>query len=78
MPRITLPRPEKLSKSSSILATKALVITLATAVLFFQDLALIFGDALENAMLSYVLAIPFLFDDEIEEGFQLRVSVPLG
>jgi exosortase len=54
---ITLPS-SLLTQKRLALATKAAVIVWATVTVFFQDLAVIFNNALQNEMTSYVLAIP--------------------
>ena len=61
MQKVKLPKLENLSRSSCVLIIKALVIIFAALTLFHQDLTIIFADALESEMTSYILAIPFLF-----------------
>jgi len=61
MQKIKLPKIEKPSKNVFVLAIKVLAISFSALTLFHQDLAIIFADALESELTSYILAIPFLF-----------------
>lgn len=49
------------SVSSLAVILKASVITIAVLALYYQDLNIIFNDALQNEATSQVLAIPLLF-----------------
>jgi exosortase len=65
-------------RSHIILALKALTITVATLILFHQDLAIIFSDALQSEITNYMLAIPFIFTYLIyRKRKMLRAVVPL-
>lgn len=50
-----------ITQTSLVLTLKIAVIAAATLTLFFQDLALVFSDALQNETTNYILAIPFIF-----------------
>jgi len=49
-----------LTQETLAIALKASVILFATFAVFFQDLAIIFNDALRNETTSYILVIPFI------------------
>ena len=53
--------PLETHRSHIILALKALTITVATLILFHQDLTIIFSDALQSEITNYMLAIPIIF-----------------
>jgi len=53
-------RIPRLTQSDLWLAAKASTLTVAVAALYYQDLALIFNDALKNDATSYILVIPIL------------------
>jgi len=53
--------PLETHRSHIILALKALTITVATLILFHQDLTIIFSDALQSEITNYILAIPIIF-----------------
>ncbi len=55
-----LPWPPQLNQSM-VLTAKIALIASATIALYFQDLVIIFSDALQNEANSYLLAIPILF-----------------
>jgi exosortase len=60
-------------------ALKIAVIVTATLTVFFQDLTLIFTDALHNETTSYILAIPFIFVYLIyRKRKMLRAVMPLS
>ncbi len=60
------------------IATKTGVIVLAVLTVFFQDLALIFEDALRNETTSYILAVPFILVYLIyRKRKMLRAVIPL-
>jgi len=50
----------QIPQETSIVAIKITVVILATVIVFSQDLAMIFNDALQSETTSYILAIPFL------------------
>jgi exosortase len=58
--RINLKPFSSLHQETIAIATKASVFIFALGAVFFQDLALIFKDALQTETTSYILAVPFL------------------
>jgi len=59
-------------------AIKIAVATLATVTVFFQDLAIIFNDAIQNETTSYILAIPFLLVYLIyRKRKMIKAAIPL-
>ncbi len=80
MPRITfkLHWHPSITQTSLAFALKAAVVVTATLTLFFQDLMLVFNDALQNEATSYILAIPFIFAYLIyRKRKMLRAAIPL-
>ena len=66
------------STSSLALILKISTIAIALSALYFQDLSIIFNDALENQATSHVLAIPILFIYLVyRKRKMLRASIPL-
>jgi exosortase len=66
------------SHDNLVIALKASAITVAVIALFFQDLNVIFADALSNETTSYILAIPFLFAYFVyRKRKMLRAVIPL-
>jgi exosortase len=81
MPTIRLPslqRPAALKNPGSLaLGLKASTLIVAAMALYFQDLRIIFTDALTNESTSYILIIPFLFAYLIyRKRRMLRASMP--
>lgn len=58
--RLRTQRFPRVSKETLTVAIKIAVIVFTTLIVFFQDLAIIFNDALQNETTSYMLAVPFL------------------
>jgi len=59
-------------------AIKITIVTLATVTVFFQDLAMIFNDALQNETTSYILAIPFLLTYLIyRKRKMIKAAIPI-
>ena len=50
-----------LTRSAMALSIKAFAVLLATTAIFYQDLAILANEALKNELMSYILAVPFLF-----------------
>ena len=48
------------SQRNTVLMLKASILVFAAVAMFFQDLALIFTDALQNETTSHILVVPFL------------------
>lgn len=62
MPEIRLPKIQRLASISNLaIALKASAIGVAVAALFYQDLSIIFNDALRDEATSHILVIPFIF-----------------
>jgi exosortase len=74
----SLPRLAGLKNPSNLaLALKASTLIVAVITLYFQDLRIIFTDALTNESTSYILIIPFLFAYLIHRKRRmLRASMP--
>jgi hypothetical protein len=49
-----------LTQNTLAIVAKAATLIFATGAIFFQDLALIFNDALQTETTSYILVVPFL------------------
>jgi exosortase len=61
-----------------IVALKISIVAFATVTVFFQDLAIIFNDALQSETTSYILAIPFLLTYLIyRKRKMIKASIPL-
>jgi exosortase len=77
----TSAKPESLSSSTTKtmpLVIKTAVILFAIVTMFFQDLMLIFTDALKSETTSYILAVPFIFAYLIyRKRRMLRAVIPL-
>lgn len=77
----TSAKPESLpslTAKTMPLVIKTAVIVFAIATVFFQDLVLIFNDALKSETTSYVLAAPFIFGYLIyRKRKMLRAVIPL-
>ena len=58
--RLKLQHFPQIPQDTLTVAIKITIVTLATVAMFFQDLAIIFNDALQNETTSYILVIPFL------------------
>jgi len=81
MPKIVpkLQRHLPIIPTDLVSALKIAVIVTATLTVFFQDLTLIFTDALHNETTSYILAIPFIFASLIyRKRKMLRAVMPLS
>jgi exosortase len=66
------------NRSNLALALKASTLVVAVTALYFQDLRIIFTDALTNESTSYTLIIPFLFAYLIyRKRRMLRAAIPL-
>lgn len=50
-----------LTRSTIALSIKAFAVLLASIAIFYQDLTIVVNEALKSEMLSYIIAIPFLF-----------------
>lgn len=60
--KVKLPTIQQLASASNVaLALKAATVVVAVIALFYQDLNMIFNDALRNEATSYILVIPILF-----------------
>jgi exosortase len=68
----------KFTETHVILGLKTATVLIATIVLFSQDLTILFYDALQSEITSYLLAIPFLFAYLIyRKRKMLRAVIPL-
>jgi len=73
-----LPSMPQFSRSSLILSLKISTILVASLVIFYQDINIIFSDALQDESTSHILAIPILFVYLIyRKRKMLRAVVPL-
>jgi len=79
---IAFPRlhwPAVFSSSRIVFAIKLSVISVAAIVIFYQDLTLLFSDALQNETTSYMLAVPFIFAYLVyRKRNMLRTVLPLN
>ena len=60
-PNITFPNLHILNQTNLAIAMKGATITIAVIVLFFNDLSIIFLDALQSETTNYILVVPFIF-----------------
>jgi len=68
----------QLTKATSAIAIKVSIVVFATIMVFFQDLTIIFNDALQNEATSYMLAIPFLLIYLVyRKRKMVKASIPL-
>jgi exosortase/archaeosortase family protein len=74
-----LPRHFPVISTHQVLALKIVVILLATLTVFFQDLKVVFTDALSNGTTSYMLAVPFILAYLVyRKRKMLRAVMPLN
>jgi exosortase len=67
-----------MTKETFMVVVKFAVVVSAALVFFYQDLALVFGDGLQNEAASYVLVIPFLVAYLIfRKRKMIRAAIPL-
>jgi len=67
-----------MTQETLTVALKIMIVTFTTAIVFFQDLAIIFNDALQNETTSYILAIPFLLTYLIyRKRKMIKAAIPL-
>lgn len=59
IPKLHWPAP--FAQTREALGLKVSTAIVATLIIFYQDLVLLFSDALQNETKSYILAIPFIF-----------------
>jgi exosortase len=68
----------RMTQESLSVAIKIAVILFTTVIVFFQDLAIIFNDALQNETTSYMLAVPFLLAYLIyRKRKMIKAAIPL-
>ena len=76
--RLNLTQKFVLTQSNLLLIIKVAVIPIATLTLFAQDLIIIFSDAFQSEITSYLLAIPALFTYLVyRKRKMLRAVIPL-
>jgi len=76
--RLKLHRFPQIRQETVTVAIKITIATLATVTVFFQDLAMIFNDALQSETTSYILAIPFLLTYLIyRKRKMIKAAIPL-
>jgi exosortase len=68
----------RITQESLAVALKITIITFTTVIVFFQDLAIIFNDALQNETTSYILVIPFLLTYLVyRKRKMIKAAIPL-
>ena len=71
-------RASRITQETLAVALKITIVTLTTVIVFFQDLAIIFNDALQNETTSYILVIPFLLTYLIyRKRKMIKAAIPL-
>ena len=63
MPKVqtSLLRSNAINRNNIILPLKVAIIIVATLAFFFNDLNILFSDALTSEVTSYILLVPFIF-----------------
>jgi len=68
----------RITQETLTVALKITIVTFTTVIVFFQDLAIIFNDALQNETTSYILAVPFLLTYLIyRKRKMIKAAIPL-
>jgi len=68
----------RITQETLTVAVKIAIVVITTVIVFFQDLAIIFNDALQNETTSYILAVPFLLTYLIyRKRKMIKAAIPL-
>jgi exosortase len=78
-PRLGTQHLPRITQETLTVTIKIAVILFTTVIVFFQDLAIIFNDALQSETTSYMLAVPFLLAYLIyRKRKMIKAAIPLS